>query len=179
VPGDSISIPGDNGHSLRNLTDTPTVFLVAAVTVQPATGNELVWPPGSSNPMPPGLKIEPLDVGYDNPTSTTVPARITLSRVTGVTGEFIPRSQAAGPELLVVDVGALEVHVESGQVLIRDPTDSQTEVVQTDESAATPTLLNVATTGSVLFQPGTISTVRAVSSDPVSLLVLTVLPLQG
>jgi len=177
APGDSMSIPGDNGHTMRNLKDAPTVFLTAAVTAQPATGIESAWPPGSTNPMPDGLTIEPLDVGYDNATSTTVPARITLNRVTGVTGDFIPRSQASGPELLVVEEGALEVQVESGQVLKSDAASGQTEVVQTDESAATPTVLNVATTGSVLIQPGTISTVRAAGSGPVSLLTLTVLPL--
>jgi quercetin dioxygenase-like cupin family protein len=176
APGDSLFVPGDTPHSIWNAAQEPAVFLAAAVTPQPASAGPPTWPPGSSDELPAGADIELLDVGYSAGTSTTAPAHIELVRMSGVTGEIMPRHQAGGPELFVVEDGTLEVDVVGGAVEVRDTTSSRSETIQVDESAATPTGVLSVAGGAVLLQPGTIATIRNGTSAPLTVLVLTVLP---
>jgi quercetin dioxygenase-like cupin family protein len=176
APGDSLFVPGDTPHSIWNEAQEPAVFLAAAVTPQPASGGPATWPPGSSDELPQGAEIDPLDVGYTADTTTTAPAHIALIRLSSVTGEIMPRHQAGGPELFVVEDGTLEVDVVGGAVEVRDATSDRSETIQVDESAATPTGVESVAGGAVLLQPGTIATVRNGTNAPLTMLVLTVLP---
>jgi hypothetical protein len=175
VPGDSLFVPGDTPHTVHSFGGEPAIFLVAAVTPQPADNVDSTWPPGTSETLPEGASIERLDVGYDVATSTLAPARIVLQRMVTSSNEIIPRQQAGGPELFVVERGALEVDVVSGTVDRRDALAAQSESIQADESAATPTTVQTIEGGAVLIQPGTIAVVRS-ASGPITMLVLTVLP---
>jgi hypothetical protein len=176
MPGDSLYVPGDTPHTIWNAAQLPAIFLAAAVTPQPATDVPLTWPPGSSDELLSGAEIEPLDVGYTAGTSTIAPAQIKLVRLTGVTGEIMPRHQAGGPELYVVEDGTLDVDVVGGAVDVRDPSADKSETVQVDESAATPTTVQRLAGGVVLLQPGTIAIVRSGATGPLTVLVLTILP---
>jgi mannose-6-phosphate isomerase-like protein (cupin superfamily) len=176
APGDSLFVPGDTPHTIRNAAEQPAVFLAAAVTPQPASGVESTWPPGASDELPAGAVIEPLDVGYTAGTSTTAPARISLVRLSDVTSEIMARQQAGGPELFVVEDGTLEVDIVGGAVEKREADSDRSETIQVDESVATPTGVQSVAGGAVLIQPGTIATVRPGAGGPVTVLILTVLP---
>ncbi len=175
VSGDSLFVPGDTPHTVHSVGAEPAIFLVAAVTPQPAGNVDSTWPPGSSEALPEGASVERLDVGYDVATSTLAPATIVLQRIVTSSKEIIPRQQAGGPELFVVEDGVLVVEVVSGTIERRDASAARAESTQADESAATPTAVQTGAGGAVLIQPGTIAAIRS-TSESITMLVLTVLP---
>jgi hypothetical protein len=153
------------------------VFLAAAVTPQPAQAATSSWPPdGSAGPLPAGIEVQPLDVGYAS--GTVAPsgvARFTLSRLAVAPGGEIPRHQAGGPELLSVEAGALALTVDGGEIAVRTSPTASVETVQSDESApAAP--IRLGANGAALIQPGTISTASNAGDDPLVVLRLTILP---
>ncbi|MFL5758932.1 MAG: cupin domain-containing protein [Thermomicrobiales bacterium] len=174
APGDSIYVPGDVAHTIRNPGQSQAIFLAAAVTPQPASGVAASWPPGTANKLPRGVTIEPLDVGYATATSTTVPARFAINRLVGVTGKIMPRQQASGPELFVVEDGTLDIEVAEGTVVTRSSGSVNPQTTEANESAA-PLAVQTTAGGAVLVQPGTIATLRSGASGPLTALIVTVL----
>jgi len=175
VPGDSLFVPGDTPHTIRNVADVSSTLLAVAVTPQPAQTQAPTWPPGTSGKLPEGVDVQQFDVGYDIPTSTSTSARITLQRVSTESEILFPRQQAGGPELFVVERGELEIDIVSGAVVTRDATTNLPTPIQADESAATPAAVPTKAGAAVLIQPGTIAVVKA-TTRPITTLVVTVFP---
>jgi hypothetical protein len=176
VSGDSIFVPGDTTHTIRNASSEEATLLAAAVTPQPASNEKSTWPPGAPDSLPEGVRVDQLDVGYAAAVSQSPPARMTLQRITGNSIDIMARHQAGGPELFVVEQGELEIDIESGTVVSKSSLADRPVTTQSDETAAAPATVRAGTGGAALIQTGTIAEVRKASAEPLTILVLTVLP---
>jgi quercetin dioxygenase-like cupin family protein len=177
-PGDSLRVPSDTPHDIRNRGEAMAVFLAAAITPQPARAATPSWPPdGSVGPIPGGIELQPLDVGYATGTvSLSGSARITLSRLTIPPGNELPRHQAGGPELVTVEAGKLAIAVEGGELEVRAAPTAPVEPIHAEESSTQATTIRLAANGAALIQPGTIVTERNAGEGQLVVLRLTVLP---
>ena len=163
--GDALAVPTGTAIELRNDGETPAAALVAGVF---ASGGNWGWTGPDTNPW------QPLGLGM--PDAVSGPATAMLERVT-----IGPGATAAGavpgPEVIVVEAGALTLGVEQGQAdtypaaYMRSHAAGPGQERVDDGSTA-----RLASGDAVLVHAGARRTLRNAGGEPLVLLILTIVP---
>jgi mannose-6-phosphate isomerase-like protein (cupin superfamily) len=174
LPGDRLLVPEDTPHSIANPGSVPAVYLAAAITPQPPSTSGPIWPPaGVGPPSPPaGIAIEPLGAGYG--VAARLPegaVQLRLDRVMLNAGSSVQNVPCAGTESWYVEAGKARITIRQGQAIISQPSGA---LAGAAKPAGPGTDVAVARRDAVLLQDGCTVSVRAVGSERLVLLTLSV-----
>ncbi|MER3403856.1 MAG: hypothetical protein C4289_00660 [Chloroflexota bacterium] len=174
LPGDRLLVPEDTPHTVANPGSGTAVYLAVAITPQPPSTSSPIWPPaGVEPPSPPaGIAIDPLGPGYG--VAAPLPegaVQLRLDRVMLNAGSSAQNVPCAGTESWYVEAGKARIAVWQGRAFISQPAGALSGAAK---PAGPGTGVALARRDAVLFEDGCTVSVRAIGSERLVLLMLSV-----